>query len=54
MFWEYIKFQTHYNDDDEYSSEMESKYSNWDDYMSMLEDMLGIVKAVIAMNEVTS
>lgn len=41
-------------EDGNYESEIESKYNDWDGYMSHLEDMLEMVNAVMAMNAVRS
>lgn len=39
-----------FTEDDDYYSEMEGSYYDWEGYMEVLEDMYNIVKASIAMN----
>ncbi len=50
----YIDYLQFVEEDGEYDSEVERKYNDWESYMRGLNDMLEIVKAVIAMNEVHS
>ncbi|MGE7810511.1 hypothetical protein [Lysinibacillus capsici] len=48
--FDYIDYLQYIEEGGDYESEIERKYNDWDGYMSDLEDMLEIVKAVIAMN----
>lgn len=52
--FKYIDYLQSIEEDGEYNSEVKRKYNDWDGYMSVLKDMLEIVKAVIAMNKVNS